>query len=164
VVCEEGTDSTPNMRYRGILQRFPGDSGTGQYGLAPECWTQYLRTFSPARPLHPILFLHELTSPSGNRRLVVVERPRANSESPRPIDELEWTVIESTNLGEPVAVRMSDRPAIHSGSIGGVYFSGQSDNVDHSHFTIRFVSWGGRECTIDGHLRDDDSVVLSIRR
>jgi hypothetical protein len=117
-----------------------------------------------------VLFLHERTTSSGQRRLVkvtliaepfsfwafVMEGDRYESQS--------WAQANRSNsLVEP----FDTRPR-HVGSPGPLHpphlriYAGQPDPKDASHFTIRYQTWG-QEDVMDGYLVNNDTVMLKPR-
>jgi hypothetical protein len=134
----------------------------------PKEWTNlYAMLSPPGMRSGGTLFLHERTSPSGNRRLVAVDAVDAMGVA--PMDPSTTHVIISAPrvvrpgslLRDPiesVALRINAtlvRPA-------DAVHAGQPDPNDPSHFTIRIAS-GSEEQILDGWLRDDDQVVIERR-
>jgi hypothetical protein len=118
-----------------------------------------------------ILFLHERTTPKGERRLVkvtliaapfsfwahVIEGDRYQSHT--------WThayrgrvgVVEPFDTRPRHIVKSPDPnpPNLH-------IYAGQIDPKDASHFTIRYQAWG-QEDVMDGYLINNDTVTLKPR-
>jgi hypothetical protein len=129
-----------------------------------------------ARVEGPVVFLHERSSKSGVRRLVVVRRTP-------PGHRMSWDIPLAFNIRLLELVGMSGLPgnrldyvpdAVPShfgdGSSNGPllrFFTGQADPVDESHFTIDYEVDGDRG-TIDGWLRDPadekDPVRVELRQ
>lgn len=130
---------------------------------------------STGRQNEPTLFLHELTSPGGNRRLVAVEGSASSppDSQPRECDiELRAVVFRPGSFYSPatelasstrkVAIA-SDEPSRASGSLQVRVFAGQPDPSDPSHFTVRFEA-NDKRGTLDGWLLNDDTLRCEVRR
>jgi hypothetical protein len=110
-----------------------------------------------------ILFLHERISPSGHRRLVLVENVTANALSitsgmiPR--------VIVPGTIWSPARELSEQKLLEFSGRyIEAQFYFGQPDPSDASHFTIDFdVKEHARHGTIDAWLNDDETVTFKLR-
>jgi hypothetical protein len=134
------------------------------------------------------VFLHEMTTPSGQRRLVWV----AISNQPEPVESrdkehLQYNITMNRRLDAYVfdqdggnAVRTSvmihrpvpDLELLFAGNEDGPVelrkhgewrvFAGQADKGDRSHFTIAY-DIDGRPGMIDGRLTDGDRLMLEPR-
>jgi hypothetical protein len=134
------------------------------------------------------VFLHEMTTPSGQRRLVWV----AISNQPEPVESrdkehLQYNITINRRLdayvfdqdgGNPVRTSvMIHRPVpdlelLFAGNEDGPVelrkhgewqvFAGQADKGDRSHFTIAY-DIDGRPGVIDGRLTDGDRLMLTPR-
>jgi hypothetical protein len=141
----------------------------------PECWSDFQVHGNPlmmqaGRAYGAILFLHERTCPSGNRRLVCVRYfPEAETFTPSFIPGYNCELIVIT----PGTFRNPPKPALRMYVIDVLsgwprtppnvrMFAGQPDPNDASHFTIRYQMWG-KEDILDGRLGDDDQVTLTPR-
>ena len=141
----------------------------------PACWSGYesmlpanaagaWRGYSPM--FQPTLaFLHRLRSPAGHAHVVAVRCV--------PLYLCSGSVRQAfcTAAVEPAAAwPLSSRPAMHGADCAGGFpvkvkvqvFGGQSDPADPSHFTIAYTV-AGLPGTLDGWLRDDDTVELDVR-
>jgi hypothetical protein len=128
--------------------------------FAPREWSVFSALLpAPALTTHSTLFMHERRTPSGRRRLVIVElfgtalRPRVMSIATfrATAAELHW---DRTWL-KPLWVQNS------------LFLVGQPDPDDPSHFTFSFRE-GSADSTaawtvVDGWLQDDDTVLLEPR-
>lgn len=110
----------------------------------------------------PVLFMHEMISPSGNHRLVVVQLSGMKND---PFDRLFFSAYEesgpaglrSASGGKQMGLEMY-RAASESLTL----YAGQVDPAEASHFTIDYILNNRRE-TIDGWLFDDNTVRLMPR-
>jgi hypothetical protein len=166
----------------------------------PACW-QYFYPALPGDP--PVAFMHERVTPSGKRRLVVVQlefEDRTNVLSSPPatafvisslpscgIDTVRVHVFEIKSpwpavIGLGNSSKFAGRVGISVGPLGHFHsgfnlgtaeslaphlqdsqlYNGQPDPLDSSHFTIGYY-FEGKGGTIDGWLRDNDDVELSVR-
>jgi hypothetical protein len=145
-------------------------------GLVPDCWTRFGNA-SPGFPTAtgPVLFLHELRTPTGQRRLVAITGAFQPSELPQFISGYDaeaqmiepgtWKVLPRNRTGG-VAISVLSGPQPKPPHVR--IFAGQSDPADPSHFTIRYELDGVGQ-VVDGWLRDGwpagyDSVELKVRR
>lgn len=123
------------------------------------------------RPVAPAVFMHRLTSPGGNKRLVVVSftlvppggapfdqfvlRPAV--EAPRSLVGAGGMVGGAAGPGGATGLEMfvaaGDRTRV---------MEGRADPADPAHFTIDYVH-NDVAGTIDGWLNDDDTVTLGPR-
>ena len=117
-----------------------------------------------------ILFLHELVSPGGNHRLVVIEYDA------QP-DDFTPTFYNGLNLRSEVFApgTWRSRPSrVGKGAEADVLvmfpttppqvriYAGQVDPADASHFTIRYEMWGQTD-VLDGRLDNNDWITLRQR-
>ncbi len=110
----------------------------------------------------PAVFMHEMISPSGNHRLVVVQLSAMRND---PFDRMFFSAYEesasaglrSASAGKGLGLEMY-RAAPESLTL----YAGQVDPADAPHFTIDYILNNRRE-TIDGWLFDDDTVRLMPR-
>jgi hypothetical protein len=156
--------STTDANYRVADYTPPARALTFQ----PECWTEFA-ALNGWRPRHypftySTVFLHELRTPSGKRRIVHVESVFENLF--RPASHLVPTIVAPPTVFSPPRVireptgdyRISEAHAAMKRYVG------QYDPRDVSHFTIAFESTGSsRSGVVDGYLRDDDTVTFEVR-
>lgn len=103
------------------------------------------------------VFMHERKSPAGNRRLVAVEVIVQGQQillNPRV-----FTIGTLLRAAEEKP-QSADLRRFDVGSAR--VFAGQPDPHNPCHFTIRFD--GTKSGVIDGWLKDDDTVLLELRR
>jgi hypothetical protein len=120
------------------------------------------------------VFCHARKTPSGRERLVVVWLPsngvRCNAQGATPDNQVQITFITSvveggTVLSErftPVWVAPQSVAENRQTPLYARLFAGQPAIADPTHFTIAF-DLDQYNDVIDGHLRDDDTVVLRPR-
>jgi hypothetical protein len=122
------------------------------------------------------VFLHERRTPSGESRLVVVQRPAEGSFPPAQMQLIAYVAKRPTfDAGTfqlpVVAPLIYSAGSLPEGLLGfpprvGVraprlkYFAGQADPVDPSRFTIAFEI-DGSPGVIDGRLKDDNTVEFT---
>lgn len=134
------------------------------------CWAAFYARFSPpGRNPYGTVFLHEMRKQDGSRRLVAVEVSRFMGLGSNPDVEfsMEFHVIDpATPWRSARLVGNGDvRPTFWYEGGGAEHFeirAGQPDQSDRSHFTVE-VAWKGRATTLDGWLREDDTVVMEPR-
>jgi len=129
---------------------------------APRCWARFKQRAAPAA----VAFLHERTSPSGNRRLVcIAAEPILGGTlaglSVRP----EWNfrvMFPAKLVGGPADVPVF--PYLEDDFLIGVdrVYAGQPDPADPSHFMIQYDDEDGRHM-VDGWFRDDDTLKFRVR-
>jgi hypothetical protein len=147
--------------------------------LPTPAWDAYSAALSgivrPALPrVAPIIFLHERTSPAGQRRLVAVQVGRTTG---RPDNQIYFhpyvdpptsvAVSMSSTLGNTtLLVHPASGPRLlemfRTPTETTALYAGQIDANDPSHFTIDYLL-NNRMETIDGWLNDDDTVSLVPR-
>jgi hypothetical protein len=142
----------------------------------PACWSRFTQLVSlknprPGQAFGAVLFLHERSTPSGQRRLVCIRHfPETHSFTPQFIDEYNieqavftpgtWASSPSQALFPTVINVISsfpDRPP------NVRIYAGQIDPNDDSRFTIRYEMWGQTDI-LDGRLMENDQVVLTPRQ
>jgi hypothetical protein len=139
-----------------------------------------------------LLFAHQLTSPGGNVRLVLLEMQVSLSAGGAPRDEyfvridrrLKYRICETTLSGNaPTVLRDGTSLKIEQSGDGNIipvkwvdgtlraarpaelnlrFFAGQTDPKDPSHFTVDY-ELGGVKNTVDGYLTDDDFLRIIPR-
>jgi hypothetical protein len=143
-------------------------SSVGGNCAAP--WHEFYELFSPpGRKALSTVFLHELCRKDGARRLVAVEAETAMGLGNVPDSEvaLDYHVIAPGTLWRrPELVTSANlRPSFHYEGGEGQHFDiqpGRPDPADPTHFTFD-VRWRQRTITLDGWLRDDDTILLEPR-
>jgi hypothetical protein len=135
---------------------------------SPE-WNRFYSLYSPPGP-YPgarTVFVGERNSLSGNKRLVVVEaKDDGFGNGVRFYKQLDiWgrVFVPGAVTRGPAEVTLGSSDTLLNYSTDATLDFGQKDAGDSSHFTIRFVA-DRQERTIDGWLRDDDSLILELRR
>jgi hypothetical protein len=109
------------------------------------------------------IFLHRRRTPTErHERLVLVEIVKINNTT-----ELNGTSIKPATLfsgARSVGVKFHAMPRGPSYPLPDYprLYAGQIDPADESHFTIKY-EYSDRSGTIDGWLKDDDTVVLEPR-
>ncbi len=144
-----------------------GVPGPPYTSFAPKCW----ENFAAASGLGGgprVVFLHELRSKTGIRRLVQVERGIPSLPFPQPLG-LWCTLIE------PAGLRSSPRQAgfdvvIYSGPGTAALptsplrlYAGQPDPADAAHFTINYAI-NNIPGILDGRMNDDGTRIEIIVR
>lgn len=180
VVYDGAPPSDPMAMWdRGYHTR--GIGGADDAYLFARPWQAFYALCSPpGRNSAPTLFLHELRSPVGNRRLVAIEGWYEGSISGGWWEDeiaLSATVFRPGSLfSQPTEVGCARKvlkitsadvsELIAKGeSLGGrrwgwpFIFAGQLDLSDPSHFTIAYKVHG-KPGKIDGWLLDDDTVWI----
>ena len=142
----------------------------------PRCWSRLTALVPPKSALPgsgsgAILFLHERTSPRGNRRLVCLRYfPETYSFCTQFIEA--YNVEE--NIVTPGTLTSLPQTALHPRSVDVTsgfprhpplvrIFAGQPDPNNPARFTIRYQMWG-QEDLLDGLLDDADQVTLTPRK
>jgi len=110
------------------------------------------------------LFVGELRTPGGTRRLVGVDITGWFRGGPSPILSTHVRTFEPTPPMQLPPQRAGTTTNVSLGKGEGVLrvFAGRRDPSDASHFTIEF-SVSGRAGVIDGWLKEDGSVLLEPR-
>jgi hypothetical protein len=118
-----------------------------------------------------VLFLHERTTSSGQRRLVKVTLIAAPFSFWAFV--IEGDGYESHRWAQsnryPTWIEPLDTGPRNSGSPWPPHppqlriYAGQPDPKDASHFTIRYQAWGQQD-VMDGYLVNSDTVTLKPRR
>jgi hypothetical protein len=133
----------------------------------PKVWQDY----QPYLRGGGVAFLHRLTSPGGNARMVAIEvTPYAASHGGKRVAN---TVQFAAQVIVPATLRADARQIQLRSNVSPLYawvdvrdrfrlLAGQPDAADASHFTIDYTI-NGSPGTIDGWLKDDDTVVLVPR-
>jgi hypothetical protein len=124
-------------------------------------WRDFYAKYSPPGGGSNAAFCHELTSKSGNKRLVVVTIVDHSSFVNPMIMFTPTLFVPGTLLSPPKEIALAGAGTAVFGRDTTV-FMGQVDPSDASHFTID-VADGSTRDTIDGYLLDNDTVVLESR-
>jgi hypothetical protein len=144
-------------------------AGPSPYQTAP-CWRDFYAVFSPpGRKDLTTVFLHELRKKDGTRRLVTLEASAnwGNSALPDSEVDLEYHVIAPATpwTRAKLIANAEARPYFyHESGLGKAFqiHAGQPDPNDSTHFTIE-LTWKKESVTVDGWLRDDDTILLEPR-
>ena len=151
----------------------------------PACWIKLgtannLARILPAPPGHPLLqklptiplstlFLHRMKSRAGADYLVEV----ILIGTPRGHESLDFLAAETYHPGtlfkgmsrtygcSGALLRQSKHQSVREAKTITIY-AGQLDPADSSHFTVRYTMDGGPG-TVEGFLRDDGSLEISVR-
>lgn len=153
----------------------------------PQPWTnyynQYFRDRNPAdnrrlKQSHGTLFLHRRVSPAGNERIVAVELAvswfpeatllQADKRLVRPAtltsDPVEvWGGTHAGDMDHPNLIGARQTLMMIDYGKDVRLQHGRPDPNDQTHFTIDCLI-DGTTVTIDGWLRDDDTVKLTVRQ
>ena len=136
--------------------------------LVPPQWTSLYGSISPpGLRSEGTVFLHAMKSREGIRRLVAVDEVDGGPlTSNRHVQYVEfcWRVIEPGSvLTRPRVVRTGNHALRFEGDPSGYRLTaGRVDPADPSHFTFT-CAVVGRTYTVDGWLRNDDSVSIAPR-
>jgi hypothetical protein len=123
-------------------------------------FTQFVQAQSGSVYKLPLAFLHELTSPTGNRRVVAVQLAAVRADS---LNRFLFApnVMDAPFKPPPALPVMSPQLTMYraSGAVLRVY-DGQVDPNDASRFVF-VVQYNGQRIDVQGQLRDDDKVILT---
>jgi hypothetical protein len=153
-------------RQRGSVATQPAPTRAAMY----QDTTLLAQHFPGAPGLGGQILLHELQTPSGKRRLVMVRyHPEKDTFTPAMVVgyNVDVTIVTpATAFSLPVARRQDDPIDVTSGfpphPPNVRIFAGQPDPGDPSHFTIRYQMWG-QEDIVDGRLDDHERITLTQR-
>ena len=162
-------DAPPDPKFSEIKT----DSALMRIRIAPPCvrvLQQWCDVAPPASDWREaMLFLGGLETPKGDKRIVCLMRRTRDNSATTLGDNVTCLVVVPRALGGQVTKTFSyTRPKNASRWVVGSYarrfefLAGQRDLADSTHFTVPYRADDERG-TIDGWLRDDDSVVLSVR-
>jgi hypothetical protein len=185
VVYEEDPGEVQKLLARGYVRyklsrgALPDPTPVKSFAAAaelPTCWKRLTEMVPPRNPQQAvtsgaILFLHERTSPRGNRRLVCVRYyAETYSFTPRFIEGYNtdenvitpgtWSTLP-TWTAHPMMIDVLSSFPRHPPRVR--MFAGQADPDDPAHFTIRYQMWG-KEDVLDGRLDDSDGITLTPRK
>ena len=108
----------------------------------------------------PSVFIHERTSPKGNRRIVLVQISRNGQDA---LGRFEFTPTANLPSGErppTTAVAGSSLVMFRRSGDRLRIFEGVPDKEDAARFTIA-MDYNGRRIALNGRLSDDDSIELT---
>jgi hypothetical protein len=118
----------------------------------------------------PVVFSHQLRTPSGSPRLVVIQAYVFSDGYTSSEDTFSLMVTFRARVFRPggltarpsqVLTRDTGSLVIASGRPTTIN-AGQPDPADPTHFTLTGIS-GGRAFAVDGWLQDDEAVVMDLR-
>jgi hypothetical protein len=145
----------------GDMKKVAALSGYTNSGLIVAPWRDFYARYSPPGGNANVAFCHELISPGGNHRLVVVNIGDHTGYELSSISLTPTLFVPGSLLSAPKQLLMSGfGTAVHG--YGTTIYMGQVDPSDASHFTID-ISLSGSRDTIDGYLLDNDTVTLELR-
>jgi hypothetical protein len=137
----------------------------------PKCLREFQRLVGSSRNSNPppILLVHELRTPSGNRRLVVVSGSghsflTATVYAPAGA----WSAPRQVGQGHYANPALTSGALFIAPSNDGTGQLAQPDPADPSRFTVPLIYQGGITAfrAIEGRLTDDDQIVfkeISVR-
>jgi len=133
-----------------------------------EDWAQFNALLAPPGIApNATLYLHRRQTPDGRSRLVAVELLTVRSIGAARALDFSVRVIEPGFLALPKDLSTGSGlvlgRVIVSANSSLRLFAGQSDPDNPSHFTIEYQEDDARHRTVDGWLRDDDTVALEPR-
>ena len=132
--------------------------------FVPPTWKQLNAAIGQQIQTWGTLFLHERTTPTSKRRLLVgVDIAGWSRGGPVVLFARVRTISPAVPMRLPVQEKV-DHPSVHLSATEAPLrlFAGQVDANDASHFTIDYVL-GEQKGVIDGWLKEDGSVVLEKR-
>jgi WD40 repeat protein len=109
-----------------------------------------------------LAFMHQLRSPAGHVRLVSIAIRGGGTQPDNSVYVSLHSDIFTLATSATVATNVSSHDmAMTHGTADHpmTIFAGQTDPLDPSHFTIP-IDFRGQRRVIDGHLRDDDTILL----
>jgi hypothetical protein len=151
------------------LSTKPGYERTvgGRLRWVPACWRAEMPTLNTSGTV----FLHQLTSPGGHKRLVSLDVIVGAGMYLSSTGSIEDVSLSSTVI-DPKTGLSSDKPVKINQTALWVcpvdpkpttFFGGTVDPKDPSKFSFDYQRNGIRS-TIDGQLGDDDTITLTPRR
>jgi hypothetical protein len=152
------------LAYTSAPSQLVHDSNASKNTLVPPEWMNFYALYSPPGfNSEGTVFLHEMSKPNGERRLVAVDLTHSLALTDALV--LVSRVFAPGTMFQPPQ-EMGDvyfsAPVI-AGPDGGKVFAGSLDPSDASHFTFR-TDDGSDVVTHDGWLQNDDTVRFSTRR
>jgi hypothetical protein len=145
-----------------------GDPPPTSVSREPICWIRFLQASGNTTcGIEPssLLYCHQLTSPTGHLRLVTIEKDFFDRNGNTLPDRLRAAVYPPAGWAGCVNVDPWNNRWVDGLWIEGPsrFFPGQPDPADASHFTIEYQWPDGVHGMIDGYLRDDEDVVMTVR-
>ena len=140
-------------------------SGSQTLGRVPQEWQNlYASVSPPGLNSEGTVFLHRLRSPVGATRLVAVDAVIESSAQGTDLIVFTARVLaRGSPFARPRLVHSSQQmPTLLEGEGVARTYPGIVDAADESHFTF-VLEWNGRRETVDGWLRNDDTVVIELR-
>src|SRR5258706_6104137 len=134
-------------------------------------WERFYAIFAPPGGMHgAVVFVHELRRPDGSPRLIAVEVDQPVSTKLAGIMPSTFPLQFDSSVLIPGGVLSRPRFRFNGSWLAfdlrkQQHFrlkAGQLDAANPAHFTIGFNHDGGSG-TIDGWLRDDDSILMELR-
>ena len=132
--------------------------------FVPDTWKQLNAAIGQQIQTWGTLFLHERTTPTSKRTLLVgVDIAGWSRGGPVVLFARCRTIAPAVPMRLPTEEKV-DHPSVHLSNTEGALrlFAGQPDANDASHFTIDYAL-GDQKGVIDGWLKDDGSVLLEKR-
>src|SRR5262249_20853157 len=130
-------------------------------GVVPDCWFRFYAKLSPPGLVSQgTVFLHEMKTPAGQRRMVAVDLVRACVNSRGGYDAVPRVFTLGSPMHLPRELRCRTSWFSFSGDVR--VDVAELDPSDLSHFTFRY-SKDGQESFVDGWLSDDDTITLEHR-
>src|SRR5205814_10643754 len=120
-------------------------------------WAKYYGSFAPPG-VHSLgtIFLHELRTPAGARRLISLDVVNADALLERTCS-IEIRVLEPATMTKLPQENWSDyRPLLVFNSEPCTIYAGQLDPADPSHFTFTVNASGERQM-FDGYLQGNET-------
>jgi hypothetical protein len=143
-----------------------GSLPSGHAFLVPPAYRSFVGSAIASRSFGTA-FLHRRKSPGGAVRLVAVDLQIFNIDKGTKYMVLMPTVFEPSGLvsgprNVPTRATGNGTQVFVMAADAYTIYAGQPDHADESHFTIDFAFNGVRH-TLDGWLKDDDSVQIERR-
>lgn len=164
IVYEERSGDARQLATQSQYRSTPA-GGAYYFDLDWACFNALLAP--PGIAPNATLYLHQRRTPGGQSRLVAVELLTVRSIGTARALDFSVRVIEPGYLSPPRdlsagAGLILGRVIVSAQSALRLY-AGQSDPDNTSHFVIEYQENDGRHRTIDGWLREDDTVALEPR-
>ena len=161
VVYDEDPVSQKALLGGAKYQQVGGHHGPIAFRTVPQ-WEQFVAANRGRISSHGTLFLGELATPSGRKRLVGVDITGWSRGGPVILFTYARTFTPVTLAKLPAMTASS--PSLNLARGEGILrlFAGQADPSDPAHFTIRYT-FDDQPGVIDGWLKDDGTVLLEPR-
>jgi hypothetical protein len=132
----------------------------------PKEWDRFAALANPGIRMQGTLFVHEVISPAGHRRLVAVVLGgyyTGSSPIPGPGEVFTtWIVAPAEFPIHPArVVDIESTPVWQTSTTVSTFDEGWADPADRSHFQLNL---GPGMPVFDGWLRDDDKIHLEVRK